>query len=38
LLLLLAAGLVFCHGCHGDDVDDELCITLVKPQEPDQQP
>jgi hypothetical protein len=38
LLLVLAAGLVFCHGCHGDDVDDELCLTLVQPQERGHQP
>jgi hypothetical protein len=25
-LLLLAGYLVFCHGCHGEDVDDELGI------------
>ena len=25
-LLLLAGYLIFCHGCHGDDVDDELCV------------
>jgi hypothetical protein len=33
VLFLLAACLVFCHGCHGDDVDDELGITFVQPQE-----
>lgn len=25
-LLLLAGYLIFCHGCHGEDVDDELCV------------
>ncbi|MGH7227036.1 MAG: hypothetical protein ACRELF_27790 [Gemmataceae bacterium] len=25
-LLLLAGYLIFCHGCHGADVDDELCV------------
>jgi hypothetical protein len=25
---LLAAGLVFCHGCHGDE-DNELCVPLT---------
>jgi hypothetical protein len=25
---LLAAGLVFCHGCHGDE-DNELCAPLT---------
>jgi hypothetical protein len=27
-LLLLAGYLIFCHGCHGEDVDDELCVPL----------
>jgi hypothetical protein len=38
VILLLAACLVFCHGCHGDDVDDELCVTFVQPREQDHQP
>lgn len=25
VLLLLAASLIFNHGCHGADVDNELC-------------
>jgi hypothetical protein len=25
---LLVAGLVFCHGCHGDE-DNELCLPLT---------
>lgn len=25
-LLLLAGYLIFCHGCHGEDVDDELSV------------
>jgi len=24
--LLLLGYLIFCHGCHGEDVDDELCV------------
>jgi hypothetical protein len=28
-LLLLAGGLVFCHGCHGDE-DDELSVFVPK--------
>ncbi len=27
IILLLLGHLIFCHGCHGEDVDDELCIT-----------
>jgi hypothetical protein len=27
-LLLLAGYLIFCHGCHGKDVDDELSVPL----------
>jgi hypothetical protein len=26
VFLLLCGHLLFCHGCHGEDVDDELCI------------
>ncbi|HEY7326030.1 MAG TPA: hypothetical protein VH592_00210 [Gemmataceae bacterium] len=26
IFLLLCGHLIFCHGCHGDDVDDELCV------------
>jgi hypothetical protein len=26
LFLLLCGHLIFCHGCHGEDVDDELCV------------
>jgi hypothetical protein len=26
IFLLLCAHLIFCHGCHGKDVDDELCV------------
>src|SRR5579883_16361 len=26
ILLLLSGHLIFCHGCHGEDVDDELCV------------
>jgi hypothetical protein len=35
---LLAAGLVFCHGCHGEDVDDELSLLFIQPQVQHQQP
>jgi hypothetical protein len=38
VIFLLAACLVFCHGCHGEDVDDELGITFVQPQEQNHQP
>ncbi|MHB1425855.1 MAG: hypothetical protein ACYC3I_22035 [Gemmataceae bacterium] len=27
IFLLLCAHLIFCHGCHGEDVDDELCVS-----------
>jgi hypothetical protein len=27
IFLLLCGYLIFCHGCHGDDVDDELCAS-----------
>jgi hypothetical protein len=26
LFLLLCGHLIFCHGCHGEDVDDELSV------------
>jgi hypothetical protein len=26
IFLLLCGHLIFCHGCHGEDVDDELCV------------
>ncbi len=26
--LLLCGYLIFCHGCHGEDVDDELSVPL----------
>ncbi len=38
VLGLLAAGLVFCHGCHGEDVDDELSLLFIQPQVQHQQP
>lgn len=25
-MFLLIGYLIFCHGCHGEDVDDELCV------------
>jgi hypothetical protein len=25
-VFLLIGYLIFCHGCHGEDVDDELCV------------
>jgi hypothetical protein len=28
LLFLLAIALLFCHGCHGPDVDDDLGVLL----------
>jgi hypothetical protein len=28
--LLLAAGLIFCHGCHAGDHDDELAVLLFE--------
>jgi hypothetical protein len=30
LLLALAAGLVFCHGCHRGDHDDEPALMWLK--------
>jgi hypothetical protein len=33
LWALLAAGLVFCHGCHGDE-DNELCVSLTPQARP----
>jgi hypothetical protein len=30
---LLAAGLVFCHGCHGDE-DNELCVPFTPQARP----
>jgi hypothetical protein len=27
IFLFLCSHLIFCHGCHGEDVDDELCIS-----------
>jgi hypothetical protein len=32
VVLALAAGLVFCHGCHRGDHDDEPVITWFKSQ------
>jgi hypothetical protein len=29
VLLALATGLLFCHGCHDHDVDDELCVPVL---------
>ncbi len=29
-LVLIATGLLFCHGCHNHDVDDELCVPLLR--------
>ena len=26
IFLLLCGHLIFCHGCHGEDVDDELSV------------
>jgi hypothetical protein len=26
IFLLLLGHLIFCHGCHGEDVDDELSV------------
>jgi hypothetical protein len=28
IFLLLFGHLIFCHGCHGEDVDDELSVPL----------
>jgi hypothetical protein len=28
IFLLLCGHLIFSHGCHGEDVDDELCVPL----------
>jgi len=28
IFLLLCGHLIFCHGCHGEDVDDELSVPL----------
>jgi hypothetical protein len=30
VLFLLAAYLIFSHGCHGADVDDELCVPQLR--------
>jgi hypothetical protein len=30
IFLLLCGHLIFCHGCHGEDVDDELCAPLPR--------
>jgi hypothetical protein len=27
-LLLVATALIFCHGCHGGDHDDELLVVV----------
>lgn len=26
IFLLLCGHVIFCHGCHGEDGDDELCV------------
>jgi hypothetical protein len=30
VFLLLAAVLIFCHGCHTEDHDDELGVMLIE--------
>jgi hypothetical protein len=32
VFLLLCGQLIFCHGCHGEDVDDELCVPPHPPE------